>query len=117
MSSGARSRLTHVPRRVTRTRVVLVRGGVEVATWPLTTDGPPDMSTVEALARLQLHARRLGCAVRLRDAGERLWELLDLAGLARVVATAGGLVVEVGGEAEGGEEVGVEEGVEPRDPI
>ena len=100
-----------------RARVVLVRGGVEVAGWRLATEDPPDMSTVDVLARLQLCAGRAGYTVRVRGPGERLLELLDLAGLARLVATAGGLVVEVGGEAEGAEEVGVEEGVEPGDPV
>jgi hypothetical protein len=97
--------------------VVLARGEAEVASWPLAGGDQPDLTTVDALARLQLFAGRIGCAIRLHDAGDRLRELLDLAGLARVVATAGGLVVEVGGEAEGGEEVGVEEGVEPGDPV
>jgi hypothetical protein len=95
--------------------VVLVRDGVEVASWPLARDVRPDLSLIDELARLQLAAQRCGCSIRLRDACGQLWELLDLAGLAEVVMSAGGLVVEVGRETEGGEEAGVEEGVERGD--
>ena len=87
--------------------VVLVLGDVEVASWPLWAGGRPGLSTVDELARLQLAARRLGCSLQLRDARPELWELLDLVGLR----------VEVSGEAEGGEEVRVEEVVMPDDPV
>jgi len=69
--------------------VVLVRGDAEVASWPLTGDDAADMSTVDALARLQLCAGRIGCTLWVRDAGDRLRELVDLAGLAGVVVTPG----------------------------
>lgn len=45
------------------------------------TGGRPDATTVEALARLQLLARRHGCTVRLRNASAELLELIDLMGL------------------------------------
>ena len=45
----------------------------------------PDAVTVEALARLQLAARRLGCQVRLRAASRELLELVDLMGLTDVL--------------------------------
>jgi anti-anti-sigma regulatory factor len=45
----------------------------------------PDIATVDALARLQLSARRQGAEVRLRDASAELLELLVLAGLDGVV--------------------------------
>ncbi|MDJ0343797.1 STAS domain-containing protein [Streptomyces sp. H10-C2] len=45
----------------------------------------PDAGTVEALARLQLTARRLGSRIRLRNAGGRLCGLLALAGLRDVL--------------------------------
>jgi hypothetical protein len=89
--------------------VVLVRGDVEVASWPLAAATPTDLSVVDHVARLQLAARRLGCSIRLRDACGQLWELLDLAGLTGVVTGAGALVVEVGGEPERGKQLGVEE--------
>jgi ABC-type transporter Mla MlaB component len=41
----------------------------------------PDAVTVDALARLQLAARRHGCKVRLRNASTELLELLTFMGL------------------------------------
>jgi hypothetical protein len=116
MSSTAGRRHSFVPSR-DATRVVLVRGDVEVASWPLARDTRPDLSSIDELARLQLAARRVGCSIRLRDACGYLWELLDLAGLTDVVRSAGALVVEVGGETESREQVGVEEGMEPGDSV
>lgn len=40
---------------------------------------------VEALARLQLTARRSGCAITLRRASPELEQLLELCGLAEVL--------------------------------
>lgn len=45
----------------------------------------PDAVTVEALARLQLAARRLRCRVRLRHASGELRELVELMGLEDVL--------------------------------
>lgn len=95
--------------------VVLVRDGVEVASWPLAGTGT-GLDVVEALARLQLGARRLGCSIRVRDACPRLSELLDLAGLGEVVRVER-LRRQVGGEAEDAEQAGVEEVVVPDDPV
>jgi anti-anti-sigma regulatory factor len=50
----------------------------------------PDMVTVEALARMQLTARRLGREIRVEHACHRLAELLVLTGLAEVFPPAGG---------------------------
>jgi ABC-type transporter Mla MlaB component len=41
----------------------------------------PDAATVDALARLQLAARRSGCRVLLRDASTDLLELMAFMGL------------------------------------
>jgi hypothetical protein len=117
MSSVVRPRRSGVPRRDTTPTVVLVRGGIEIACWPFVGDDGGDLAFVDEVARLQLAARRLGCTLRLRGVAGELWELLDLAGLARVVSRSGGLVVEVGGQPEGGEELGTHEGVEPGDPL
>jgi hypothetical protein len=40
---------------------------------------------VDALARLQLAARRRGCVIRLRHASPELLELVDFMGLADVL--------------------------------
>jgi hypothetical protein len=85
--------------------VVLLRDGDEVSRWAV--DGPADLDTVDALARVVLTARRLGCAIRLQDADADLVGLLVLVGLAR----------EVVGQPEHGEELGPEEVVVPDDPV
>jgi ABC-type transporter Mla MlaB component len=112
-------RPTNVTPRDIHATVVLVCGPNEVASWPLTGDGRPDLSAVEALARLQVAARRLGCSIQLRDTCAELSELLHLAGLRDVVTgrPGPGRCLEVVGEPEGGEQVGVEEVVMPDDPV
>ena len=45
----------------------------------------PDAVTVDALARLQLAARRQGCQVRLRHASDELLELVAFMGLRDVL--------------------------------
>jgi ABC-type transporter Mla MlaB component len=45
----------------------------------------PDAVTVDALARLQLAARRLGCQVRLANASSELRELISYMGLSDVL--------------------------------
>ena len=45
-----------------------------------------DAVTVDALARLQLAARRLGCEIRLRDASDELRQLIAFMGLRDVLA-------------------------------
>ena len=45
----------------------------------------PDAVTVDALARLQLAARRTGCEVRLRNASPELLELVAFMGLTDVL--------------------------------
>lgn len=64
------------------------------------------------MVRLQLVARRLGCSIRLRDAGGELTELLDLVGLGEILGLR-----KASGQAEGGEQGGVEEVVMPHDPV
>ncbi|MGZ8783553.1 MAG: STAS domain-containing protein [Gaiellaceae bacterium] len=45
----------------------------------------PDAVTVDALARLQLAARRVGCEVRLANASAELRDLIALMGLGDVL--------------------------------
>jgi ABC-type transporter Mla MlaB component len=45
----------------------------------------PDAVTVDALARLQLAARRRGCRVRLRNASPALLDLVTFMGLTEVL--------------------------------
>jgi len=44
-----------------------------------------DAATVDALARLQLTAKRLGCRMRLRNASAELLQLVAFMGLADVL--------------------------------
>jgi hypothetical protein len=98
-----------------RTVVLVVHGDVEVIVGQVV-GLRPDLALVDALARLQLAARRLGCSVRLRDPCEQLRELLDLAGLADILPDAAALPLEARRQPEGGEQLGVEEVVQPEDP-
>jgi ABC-type transporter Mla MlaB component len=45
----------------------------------------PDAVTVDALCRLQVAAKRLGCQVRLRNASDELRELVAFMGLTDVI--------------------------------
>ena len=110
MTPGGRGR----PLTVIAATVVLVCGDVEVLSWPLAWRAHGDLAVVDDLARLELAARRLGLSVRLRDAHPELSELLELCGLGGVLLGPGR---QVGGQAEGGEQPGVEEVVVPDNPV
>jgi ABC-type transporter Mla MlaB component len=74
----------------------------------------PDAVTVEALARLQLTARRRGSRVRLRDASPELLDLLELMGLSEILLSPPS--VGSGRQAEEWEQRGrVEEEADPGD--
>ncbi len=110
MSPGRRRRPICMVPADARAEVVLLRDGAEVATWPLACeDGRVDLRAVNALARLQLRAKRQGCTVSLRHACPHLVELLELVGLAGVL--------QVNRQTEGLEQGGVEEVVMPDDPV
>ena len=71
----------------------------------------PNAGSLDALARLQLNARRLGLELLLRNASSELQELIAFAGLDEV------LRVELEGQTEEREErSGVEEERELGDP-
>lgn len=67
------------------TVVLLVDGGLELIVGRLV-GRRPDLRVVDALARCQLAAGRAGCTIRLRDPCPELSALLELVGLADVVA-------------------------------
>jgi hypothetical protein len=68
-----------------------------------------DAGTIDALARLQLGARRLGFSLRLRHACDDLQGLLELTGLAEA------LPLDSDGKVEQREELRLEEDVDGRD--
>jgi ABC-type transporter Mla MlaB component len=66
----------------------------------------PDAASVDALARLQLTAQRLGRQVRIRHATLALVELLALVGLSDVLRLCAESGLQAGGQAEEWEEGG-----------
>lgn len=62
----------------------LMQPGVKRAVFEVSA-ASPDAVTVDALAQLQLMARRRGCQVRLRGASRELRELVAFMGLANVL--------------------------------
>ncbi|MDP9334313.1 MAG: STAS domain-containing protein [Actinomycetota bacterium] len=70
----------------------------------------PDERALEALARLQLTARRLGVSIRLHNAGAALVDLVALVGLSDVLV-CGESGVEPDRQVEEREEVGIDEEV------
>ncbi|MGW6027265.1 STAS domain-containing protein [Streptomyces sp. NPDC055099] len=90
-------------------RATLQATGAEVLVCDVADLGPPVLAAIDALARLQLTARRAGGRIRLRNPAPALRELLDLVGLP--------IEVEMGRQAEQREPPGrVQEAVEARDP-
>ena len=69
----------------------------------------PDLALLDWLARMQLAARRRGGRLRLRNVSDELRCLLELVGLADVLA------VEPRRQPELGEQLGVQEMMQPRD--
>ena len=77
----------------------------------------PDAGTVEALARMQLAARRLGRRMKVRGACGALRDLVTMSGLSDVLP-CDELSLEALGKAEQREPAsGVEEERDPADPV
>jgi hypothetical protein len=64
-------------------RRLLGQGGIDIVTCDLS-EAVPDLGAVDALARLQLTAQRLGGRIRLRAAPPDLAELIEFVGVPRV---------------------------------
>nr|WP_241267178.1 STAS domain-containing protein [Streptomyces scabichelini] len=96
-----------VPRLCEDVRARLEATGAGVVVCDVGGLGPPGLTTVDALARLQLAARRAGGRIRLRDPDPALRALLDLVAIR----------FEVEGQPEERKPpLRVEEAVEPGDP-
>ena len=77
-----------------------------------------DLDAIDAVARLALAARRLGCGVRLENASSELRDLVAFVGLAEILPCSIASAVESGGQAEQRKEPGgVEEEGDPADPV
>ena len=70
-------------------RVCAVLGKSGSVAWCDVSGVEPDAVCVDALARLQLAARRRGCCVRLENASDALLELVELMGLTHVLPADG----------------------------
>jgi ABC-type transporter Mla MlaB component len=78
----------------------------------------PDAVAIDALARLQLTARRVGSQIGLRNASRELRDLLDFAGLSEMIPLSAGSRIDARRQAEQREEGrGVQEEGDPADPI
>ena len=77
-------RRADLPGLCARVCALLERSAAEVAFCDVA-GIDPDLVTVDALARLQLGARRQGCVVRLRNASPELRELVAFMGLTAVL--------------------------------
>lgn len=118
-----------VPRLCEAVRAHLGVTGGGVVVCDVAGLGPPGLSVVDALARMELAARRAGGRIRLRDPDPALRALLDLVGLRFETSDSSGSTgspgpeslgtfgpVEVERESEEGEPAGrVQEAVEPGD--
>jgi hypothetical protein len=103
-----------IPELCARLRFALETNPASLVICDATGIDEPDVPTVEALARLQLTAMRLGCGFLLRDPRVELTDLLDLTGLAGVIRAEDRLSLEPRRKAEHREQPG---GVqEERDP-
>ena len=99
-----------------RARVLLEDSGADQMVCDVGALAAPDAVTVEALARLQLTAVRLGRRIRFKNACGGLQDLLALMGLSGVMACEGS-PVEPRGQAKQREQASrVQEERDPGDP-
>ena len=99
-----------------RVRAMLEGSAADLIVCDVSSVGNPDAGTIDALARMQLTARRLGRRVQLRHACADLQDLVAFTGLGDVLPLYGPLRLEAGRQPEEGEESrGVEEEADPDD--
>ncbi len=79
-----------IPGLCERARQLMDRGGIAQVICDVGTVTAPDGTTIDALSRLQLAARRRGCRVVLRHTCEELRNLVALAGLSEVLPMSPG---------------------------
>jgi len=108
-----------VPGLCERVRALLEGSNADLVICDVSALVDPDAVTVDALARLQLIARRFGRQVQLHQACRGLQELIALMGLSEVVPLSAELPpLESRGQAEEREPArGIEEETDPADPI
>jgi ABC-type transporter Mla MlaB component len=97
-----------------RVQTLLESSNADLAVCDVEGVADPDVVTVDALARVQLIARRLGCEIRVLHPHGMLQDLLTLTGLCEVLPSCAELPVEPRRQIEEREECGRVE--EERDP-
>ncbi len=113
LALGGRIARSDLPELCERLRLLLETSGAAVVLCDVSGLVDVDAVALDALARLQLTARRLGSRVCFCHASDELVRLLVFAGLAEVC----GLRLELQGQAEEREQrLGVEEEGELGDP-
>ncbi len=106
-----------IPRLCERARALLEAGNAELV-CDVGELADPDAVTVDALARLQLTARRCEGRIGVVHACRELQELLMLMGLGDVVPVMPGLPLEARGQPEEREEArGIQEEGDPADAV
>ncbi len=114
---GGRIDRAHIPGLCRDISALLDESSAAVVLCDVGNMNDPDCVALDAFARLQLTARRMGARVMLLRASNGLKELLEFSGLDDVVPYRETLLVDPLGEPEHGEQVlGVEEEREPDDP-
>jgi len=99
-----------------RVRSLLGTRPADLVTCDVSALAPADATAIDALARLQLTAMRLGGAIRLRDAPDELRDLLTLTGLRDALPLCAGLGAQTHRQIEQLEQVRIHEEVDPADP-
>lgn len=107
---------TSVPGLCERVRALLATRGADVVTCDVAAVEHADATAIDALARLQLTARRLGRSIRLRNAPDDLRELLALTGLSDELPLCAGVRVQPHRKAKQREQLGIDEEIDPADP-
>ncbi|MGH3366032.1 MAG: STAS domain-containing protein [Nocardioidaceae bacterium] len=106
-----------IPVLCARARDQLEADGADLVVCDVAALVDPDATAVDAVARLQLTARRVGCQVRLRNVSCAMRDLLSFSGLGEVVRLVADSRAEPRGELEQREQsVGVQERVDPDHP-
>lgn len=89
-----------IPALCDRFRELLERSDAAHVVCDVSAVSEPDATAIEALARLQLTAGRLGYSLRLLHPCPQLQDVLDLAGLGDVLPVSAELRLETDGEPE-----------------
>lgn len=106
-----------IPELCERARVLLADDAADQLVCDVGAIVAPDAVTVDALARLQLTAKRMGCEVRIRQASPELQNLLAFMGLSGVVPLSDRSGLEARRQTKEREQrVSVEEERDPADP-